>query len=88
MRDHGKILPSAFAERTLVTIHSSAILRAPDDDARHAAYAAFVADLAIVAGGRSSRPDDASSPTAARPAARRRTTSGRARGVGRSVRAR
>jgi DNA polymerase len=49
MRDRGKILSSPFAERTLVTVHPSAILRAPDDDARRAAYAALVADLSMVA---------------------------------------
>ena len=87
MRDRGKILPSAFAERTLVTIHPSAILRAPDDDARRAAYAAFVADLAIVAGRRSPRLSDAPS-AAERPPAPRPTTTGRARGVRRAGRAR
>jgi DNA polymerase len=49
MRDRGKILPSPFAERTLVTVHPSAILRARDDEARRAAYAALVADLSVVA---------------------------------------
>ncbi|MBO0773334.1 MAG: uracil-DNA glycosylase, partial [Actinobacteria bacterium] len=29
------------------TIHPSAVLRAPDEDARHDAYAGFVSDLAI-----------------------------------------
>jgi DNA polymerase len=48
-RDHGKLLPSSFAERTLVTTHPSAILRAPDGAARRAAYAQLVADLSVVA---------------------------------------
>jgi DNA polymerase len=59
MRDRGKVFPSAFAGRTLVTIHPSAILRAPDVDARRAAYADFIADLALVAGRRRRRPPDA-----------------------------
>ncbi len=88
MRDRGKLLPSAFSERTLVTIHPSAILRAPDEDARHVAYAAFVADLAIVAGGRSARPTDAPSSAAERPSKRPSTATDRARGARRSVRAR
>jgi DNA polymerase len=33
-RDRGRIIPSAFTWRTLVTIHPSAILRAPDEEAR------------------------------------------------------
>ena len=48
-RDRGTLIPSALAARTLVTIHPSAILRAPDEEARHAEYARFVADLAIAA---------------------------------------
>jgi DNA polymerase len=31
--------------RGMATVHPSSILRAPDEDARHAAYARFVADL-------------------------------------------
>jgi DNA polymerase len=49
MRDRGKIFPSPFAERTLVTVHPSAILRAPDEEARRAAYAALIADLSAIA---------------------------------------
>jgi DNA polymerase len=69
-RDHGKMLRSPFSEHTLVTTHPSAILRAPDDDARRAAYAQLVADLAVVAG----RPEVASAPGArmGQPRARRR----------------
>jgi len=33
----------------VITIHPSALLRTQDDDARHAAYAAFVKDLKIAA---------------------------------------
>jgi uracil-DNA glycosylase family protein len=48
-RDRGRIVASAFAERTMPTIHPSAILRAPDDDARRAEYARFVQDLEVAA---------------------------------------
>jgi DNA polymerase len=48
-RDRGRIVTSPFAERTLMTIHPSAILRAPDDEARRTEYARFVADLEIAA---------------------------------------
>ena len=47
-RDHGQLLPSAFGPPIAATIHPSAILRAPDDEARHAAYAGFVADLRAI----------------------------------------
>ena len=49
MRDRGVLVASPFAARTLVTIHPSAILRAPDDEARRAEYAHFVADLEVAA---------------------------------------
>jgi DNA polymerase len=38
-----------MAQAIVATVHPSAILRAPDADARHAAYDAFVADLKEVA---------------------------------------
>lgn len=34
----------------LATVHPSSILRAPDDEARHREYEAFVADLRVAAG--------------------------------------
>jgi DNA polymerase len=48
---HGKIMPSTLpgAPRAMATAHPSAILRAPDDAARHAAMDQLVADLAGVA---------------------------------------
>jgi len=48
-RDRGTLLRSPLAKRTLVTIHPSAILRAPDETARRLEYGRFVADLAVVA---------------------------------------
>lgn len=46
----GKAISGAqWSEWLVPTIHPSAVLRAPDDDARHEAYAAFVQDLKIAA---------------------------------------
>jgi len=45
----GEWLPSTIAPNVMATIHPSAILRAPDDDARHEEMARFVADLRNVA---------------------------------------
>ena len=50
MRERGKVLSSALAERVVATIHPSAVLRAPDTDARRAAYEMLVADLKVAAG--------------------------------------
>jgi uracil-DNA glycosylase len=46
----GEIIESPWAPALLATIHPSAILRAPDADARREAYAGFVADLKKAAG--------------------------------------
>jgi DNA polymerase len=48
-RQHGELLPCALAPRALATIHPSAVLRAPDPDARRVAYDQLVADLRVVA---------------------------------------
>jgi DNA polymerase len=48
-RDRGRIVASPFAERTMATIHPSAILRAPDEEARRTEYARFVDDLKVAA---------------------------------------
>jgi DNA polymerase len=49
--DHGKVTASTLpgAARVMATAHPSAVLRAPDEDARHAAMDQLVADLAGVA---------------------------------------
>jgi DNA polymerase len=44
-KERGRFVPSPLAPHTLATVHPSAILRAPDDDARHAEMARFVEDL-------------------------------------------
>jgi len=47
-RDRGNPQPTAFAPKTLITSHPSALLRAPDEATRAANYALFVEDLRIV----------------------------------------
>jgi DNA polymerase len=49
-RQRGVPLESDLAPRVVATVHPSSILRAPDEAARREAYAAFVADLEVVAG--------------------------------------
>jgi DNA polymerase len=44
-QSRGKFLESPYAKRTLVTVHPSSLLRAPDEAAREANYKLFVADL-------------------------------------------
>ncbi len=48
-KHRGEIVPSPLAPRVTATVHPSAILRAPDDDARHAEMAKFVKDLKLIA---------------------------------------
>jgi DNA polymerase len=43
------LIESDLAENVMATVHPSSILRAPDDDTRHAEMARFVADLKKVA---------------------------------------
>jgi DNA polymerase len=49
MHVRGKMRATPLAERTIATIHPSAVLRAPDSDGRRAAYAMLVNDLKVVA---------------------------------------
>ena len=46
----GVWLESDLAPRVLATVHPSSVLRAPDSESRAQQYAAFVADLTLVAG--------------------------------------
>ena len=48
-KERGTFVPSALAPHVLATVHPSAILRAPDDETRHAEMDSFVADLEKVA---------------------------------------
>jgi DNA polymerase len=49
-RQRGRVVPSSLPATVIATVHPSSILRAPDDEARRAERAAFVADLKVVAG--------------------------------------
>jgi len=49
-QQRGTFVPSSLAPRVTATVHPSSILRAPDDDSRHAEMSRFVADLRRVAG--------------------------------------
>lgn len=44
-RDRGRVLESKVSVRVLATVHPSALLRQPDQEAREREYARFVADL-------------------------------------------
>jgi DNA polymerase len=41
----GEVVPTTLAPLAMATVHPSSILRAPDDQARHAEMARFVEDL-------------------------------------------
>ena len=48
-KSRGVFVASPLAPRVLATVHPSSILRAPDDEARHREYSAFVRDLKVAA---------------------------------------
>ena len=48
-QERGKLVESSLAPHVIATVHPSSILRAPDDEARHAQMKAFVEDLIQVA---------------------------------------
>jgi uracil-DNA glycosylase len=45
MKNRGRLISSPFCPKTLVTVHPSSVLRAPDPEIQKKAYADFVADL-------------------------------------------
>jgi uracil-DNA glycosylase len=49
-RQRGELIDSPLAPSAVATVHPSSILRAADEQARQAEYAAFVDDLRVVAG--------------------------------------
>jgi uracil-DNA glycosylase len=49
-KQRGELIDSPLAPFATATVHPSSILRAPDEAARQAEYAAFVDDLRVVAG--------------------------------------
>ncbi len=48
-QQRGRLLQFAGTTKILATVHPSAILRAPDDEARHREFVKFVEDLRVVA---------------------------------------
>jgi DNA polymerase len=48
-RQRGEFVESSWAPCAVATVHPSSILRAPDEETRHAEYARFVADLKKIA---------------------------------------
>jgi DNA polymerase len=46
-KQRGEVMESAFAKRTVATVHPSALLRAPDEETRRREYAKFVEDLRV-----------------------------------------
>jgi uracil-DNA glycosylase family protein len=48
-RDRGKLLESSFCRCTILSVHPSSLLRAPDEAARRAGYALFLKDMRVVA---------------------------------------
>jgi DNA polymerase len=49
LRDRAKFVPSALAPYVMATVHPSSILRAQDEESRHAQMDAFIADLRVAA---------------------------------------
>ena len=49
LKSRGRWMTSPMSPKTLITVHPSSILRAPDEAAKERAYADFVADLNLVA---------------------------------------
>lgn len=48
-QQHGRIFASDWSDKSMGTLHPSAILRAPDSKTRHAMYESFLDDLRIAA---------------------------------------
>jgi probable DNA metabolism protein len=51
LRDRGRFTPSTFCPQTLITVHPSSLLRAPDEETKARNYIDFVADLRLAAMG-------------------------------------
>jgi DNA polymerase len=49
LKNRGRWMTSVFSSKTLITIHPSSVLRAPDPAAKQKAFADFVTDLNVVA---------------------------------------
>jgi len=61
-KQRGQLVPSPLAPFVTATVHPSSILRAPDDESRHAEYARFVDDLRRVAAVIAAEPAPAPAP--------------------------
>ncbi|MEA3189310.1 MAG: uracil-DNA glycosylase [Chthoniobacter sp.] len=48
-KDRGEFLQTEFSQKSLITVHPSSLLRAPDEETRAREYAHFVADLKLIA---------------------------------------
>jgi uracil-DNA glycosylase len=48
LSERGKLQETPWCPRTLITVHPSSLLRMPDEAARHAALAQFIADLRLL----------------------------------------
>jgi DNA polymerase len=48
-RDRGRIVETPWCARTVLTVHPSSLLRAPDEESRRTNYALFIKDLRLVA---------------------------------------
>ncbi len=49
LKDRGHFLQTEYCGQTLITVHPSSLLRAPDEESRQRNYALFVADLRVAA---------------------------------------
>ena len=49
LRDRGKVIATEFSPQTVITVHPSSLLRAPDEKARAEAYELFLRDLRFCA---------------------------------------
>jgi uracil-DNA glycosylase len=49
LKSRGRWMTSPLCPKTLITVHPSSILRAPDEAAKERAFADFLADLDLVA---------------------------------------
>jgi uracil-DNA glycosylase len=48
LSERGQLKETPWCPRTLITVHPSSLLRMPDEAARHAALAQFIADLRLL----------------------------------------
>jgi len=49
LKDRGRVMETELCAQTIVTVHPSSLLRAPDEAARATAHALFLNDLRVIA---------------------------------------